>query len=211
MENKKKGQENGSEKNARHVVAVVAALFMFSDIAAAMPIAPMNDDSGISPIFVRGGRGGGGARRLPRRRHGASMAAALAASTAASRAAGFIVAELSRRGLSWRRLSRRPCGCRRRTRRLGARLWLAGRRSNRSRRRRRLPDSGGRRGLRHHTGAGGWLVLVLQRRFTAFGFLGHLPVRTLFAAWTSCRSRFCGGCCVADLVSAGDGPGGARK
>jgi hypothetical protein len=43
-------------------VAAVATFFMFSDIAAAMPIASMNDSGGISPIPVRGGRGGGGAR-----------------------------------------------------------------------------------------------------------------------------------------------------
>ena len=47
-------------RKMRAIVAAVAALFMFSDITAAMPIAPMNNDSGISPILVRGGRGGGG-------------------------------------------------------------------------------------------------------------------------------------------------------
>ena len=46
----------------RMFAAAVAAVFMLSDIAAAMPIAPMSDSSGISPILVRGGRGGGGAR-----------------------------------------------------------------------------------------------------------------------------------------------------
>ena len=44
----------------RMFAAAVAAVFMLSDIAAAMPIAPMSDSSGMSPILVRGGRGGGG-------------------------------------------------------------------------------------------------------------------------------------------------------
>jgi hypothetical protein len=43
----------------RMFIAAVATFFMFSDIAAAMPIASVNDSGGISPIFVRGGRGGG--------------------------------------------------------------------------------------------------------------------------------------------------------
>jgi hypothetical protein len=50
------------QRKMRMFVAAVATFFMFSDIAAAMPIASMNDSGGISPIFVRGGRGGGGAR-----------------------------------------------------------------------------------------------------------------------------------------------------
>ncbi len=44
----------------RMFAAAVAAVFTLSDIAAAMPIAPMSDSSGMSPILVRGGRGGGG-------------------------------------------------------------------------------------------------------------------------------------------------------
>lgn len=46
----------------RTFAAAVAAVFMLSDIAAAMPIAPTSGSTGISPILVRGGRGGGGAR-----------------------------------------------------------------------------------------------------------------------------------------------------
>ncbi|MGO9389362.1 hypothetical protein, partial [Rhodoblastus sp.] len=42
----------------RMLAAAVAAVFMLSDIAAAMPIAPVSDYSGVSPILVR--RGGGG-------------------------------------------------------------------------------------------------------------------------------------------------------
>jgi hypothetical protein len=47
------------QRKMRMFVAAVATLFMFSDIAAAAPIASMNDSGGISPIFVRGGRAGG--------------------------------------------------------------------------------------------------------------------------------------------------------
>jgi hypothetical protein len=46
-------------RKMRAIAVAIAALFTFSDIAAAMPIAPMNDSGGISPILVRGGRGGG--------------------------------------------------------------------------------------------------------------------------------------------------------
>ena len=174
----------------------VAALFMFSDVTAAMPIAPMNNDSGISPILCAVDAAAADAA--------ASTVAADAASTVAADAA-FMAAALglprrrrarrglsrrgsSWRGLSWRRLSRRrlsgwPCGRRRRTWRLGARLWLAGRRSNCGRRRRRFPDGRGRRRLCYVAGASSGLMLVLQRRFTAFGFLGHLSVTTPFAAF----------------------------
>jgi len=44
----------------RMFAAAVAAVFMLSDMAAAMPIAPMSNSDGMSPILVRGGRGGGG-------------------------------------------------------------------------------------------------------------------------------------------------------
>jgi hypothetical protein len=46
-------------RKMRAIAVAIAALFTSSDIAAAMPIAPMNDSGGISPILVRGGRGGG--------------------------------------------------------------------------------------------------------------------------------------------------------
>ena len=184
-------------RKMRAIVAAVAAIFMFSDITAAMPIAPMNNDSGISPILVRGGRGGGGrggfhggGTRLPWRRRSRLPRRRRARWRLSWRGSSW-------RGLSWRRLSRRrlsgwPCGRHRRTWRLGARLWLAGRRSNRGRRRRRLPDGGGSRRLCHVAGASSGLMLVLQRRFTAFRFLGHLSVTTPFAAASApSRSRFC--------------------
>jgi hypothetical protein len=43
----------------RSFIAAVAAIFMISDIAVAMPIAPLGDTGEMSPTLVRGGRGGG--------------------------------------------------------------------------------------------------------------------------------------------------------
>jgi hypothetical protein len=43
----------------RSFIAAVAAVFMISDIAVAMPIAPLGDTGEMSPTLVRGGRGGG--------------------------------------------------------------------------------------------------------------------------------------------------------
>ena len=44
----------------RLFAAAVAAVFMFSDIAAAMPVAPIQDSGELSPTLARVVRGGGG-------------------------------------------------------------------------------------------------------------------------------------------------------
>jgi hypothetical protein len=43
----------------RLFAAAVAAVFMFADIAAAMPVAPIANWGEMSPTMTRGGRGGG--------------------------------------------------------------------------------------------------------------------------------------------------------
>ena len=92
-------------KKMRAIVAAVAALFMFSDITAAMPIAPMNNDSGISPILVRGGRGGGGRGGFQRRRTRLSWRRRARLPRRRRARRGLSWRGSSRRGLSWRRLS----------------------------------------------------------------------------------------------------------
>ena len=115
---KQKGGGKMVPKKMRAIVAAVAALFMFADIAAAMPIAPMNDDSGISPIFVRRTRRRR-TRRLPRRRRTRLSWRRRSRLPRRRRARwGLSWRGSSWRGLSWRRLSRRrlsrwPCGRRR--------------------------------------------------------------------------------------------------
>ena len=154
---------------------------------------------GISPILVRGGRGGGGRGGF----HGGGRgftAAALGASMAASRAAGQpwraypaarliaaapIVGRLTVAGpiaaaVRWSSADRR----------LGTRLWLPGRRSDLGRSRCRVPVGGSRRGLCDDTGAGGRIMLVLQGRFAAIGLLGHLPVMDAIRGIGVKRSRY---------------------